>query len=89
MFRLVFWLSVVATLAQAATPGEIAEWAIRSEGCVTLEGNRQPLRDYWRQCEVDLKGTAVSGKGVAILRAAKQKARIYYGPRDAPSSQLS
>ena len=30
--------------------------------------------------EVDLKGTAVTEKGVARLRAAKPKARVYYGP---------
>jgi Leucine-rich repeat (LRR) protein len=30
--------------------------------------------------EVDLKGTAVTDKGVALIKAAKPKAEIYYGP---------
>lgn len=36
--------------------------------------------------EVDLKGTAVTEKGVAILRAAKPDARIYFGPWEAPAA---
>jgi internalin A len=38
--------------------------------------------------EVDLKGTAVSEKGVAILRAAKPKAQIYYGKWEAPTANF-
>jgi len=36
--------------------------------------------------EIDLKGTAVTEKGVAILRATKPDARIYFGPWEAPAA---
>jgi len=45
MFQIVILFSLLSTLAQAATPREIAEWAIRWEGRVTLEGNRQRVTD--------------------------------------------
>ena len=38
--------------------------------------------------EMDLKGSAVTEKGIAILRAAKPKARIYYGPWEAPAANF-
>ena len=38
--------------------------------------------------EVDLKGSAVTEKGLAALRAAKPKALIYYGPWDARSANF-
>jgi hypothetical protein len=34
--------------------------------------------------EVDLKGTGVTEKGVAALRAAKPKIQVYYGPWEQP-----
>jgi len=45
MFQIVILFSLLSTLAQAATPREIAECAIRWEGRVTLEGNRQRVTD--------------------------------------------
>jgi len=38
--------------------------------------------------EVDLKGTAVTEKGVAFLRAAKPNAQIYFGAWDAPAANF-
>ncbi len=38
--------------------------------------------------EVDLKGTGVTEKGIAVLRAAKPKARIYFGPWEAPAASF-
>jgi len=38
--------------------------------------------------EVDLKGTAVTEKGVAVLRAAKPKATVYYGPWESKSANF-
>lgn len=38
--------------------------------------------------EVDLKGTAVTAQGAAILQAAKPKARIYYGPWEAKAANF-
>jgi hypothetical protein len=36
--------------------------------------------------EVDLKGTAVTEKGVATLRQAKPNARVYFGPWSAEAA---
>jgi hypothetical protein len=36
--------------------------------------------------EVDLKGSAVTGKGIAVLQAAKPDARIHFGPWQAPAA---
>ena len=38
--------------------------------------------------ELDLKGAAVTAKGLADLRAAKPKIRVYSGPWDAPSANF-
>ena len=38
--------------------------------------------------EVDLKGTSVSEKGVSAFRAARPKARIYYGPWEARTASF-
>ena len=38
--------------------------------------------------EIDLKGSAVTEKGVAILRAAKPNARIYFGPWEAKAANF-
>jgi internalin A len=38
--------------------------------------------------EVDLKGTSVTEKGVAALRAAKPKAQIYFGPWEAKAANF-
>ena len=38
--------------------------------------------------EVDLKGTAVTGKGLAALRAARPKLRILHGPWDAKAANF-
>jgi hypothetical protein len=38
--------------------------------------------------EVDLKGTSVSEKGVAMLREAKPQTRIYSGPWKAPTASF-
>ena len=38
--------------------------------------------------EVDLRGTAVTEKGIAILRAAKPKARIYQGQWEARAANF-
>jgi hypothetical protein len=36
--------------------------------------------------EADLKGTSVTEKGVAAIRAARPGAVVYYGPWDAKSA---
>ena len=38
--------------------------------------------------EVDLKGSSVTEKGVAALRAAKPKTRIYFGPWEAKAANF-
>jgi hypothetical protein len=38
--------------------------------------------------DLDLKGTSVTEKGLAALRAAKPKARIYFGPWEAKAANF-
>jgi internalin A len=38
--------------------------------------------------DIDLKGTAVTEKGVAVLRAAKPKANIHHGPWSGPAANF-
>ena len=67
------WLEKLKALPKLET--------LRVQGCgrvddeaVTVLGALPNLR------ELDLKGTAVTEKGVAALRAAKPKIQVYYGP---------
>src|SRR5258708_1992494 len=45
LFRTILSLCIVSTVALAASEREMAEWVIRWEGRVVLEGNRQPIND--------------------------------------------
>ena len=54
---------------------------LRLQGCGRVDDAAIPaLLALKNLNEVDLKGTAVTEKGIAALRAAKPKTRIHYGP---------
>ena len=54
---------------------------LQLQGCDRLNDNAAPLLAKFPMLQnIDLKGTAVTEKGVTVLRAAKPKAQIYYGP---------
>ena len=66
MFRIVIALYLASTFVHAASQREIAEWAIRWEGRVTLEGSRKPLHDIsqlpageFRIVGIDLTGAVM------------------------------
>ena len=45
IFRTFIALTLASTFAQAASDRDMAEWVIRWEGRVILEGSRQPIND--------------------------------------------
>lgn len=54
---------------------------LQLQGCDRVSDNAAALLGRFPMLtEIDLKGTAVTGKGVAVLRAAKPKANIHHGP---------
>src|SRR5262245_19241670 len=66
MFRTVIGLFLASTLALAASDRDLAEWVIRWEGGVILEGSRQPLTDLaqlpagdFRIVGIDLTGAVM------------------------------
>lgn len=62
---------------------------LKLQGCDRVDDEAvKLLASFPSLSEVDLKGSAVTEKGVAILRAAKPKARVYYGPWDAPAASF-
>ncbi|HUQ94763.1 MAG TPA: hypothetical protein VM120_23990 [Bryobacteraceae bacterium] len=62
---------------------------LKLQGCDRLNDDAmQVLASFPALREVDLKGTAVTDKGIAILQAAKPKIRVYYGPWQAPAANF-
>ena len=62
---------------------------LRLQGCDRVDDEAvKILAAFPGLKEIDLKGSAVTEKGIAILRAAKPKARIYYGPWDAKAANF-
>jgi internalin A len=54
---------------------------LKLQGCDRVGDDAVPLLSSFPLLqEVDLKGTAVTEKGIAMLRAEKPQARIYHGP---------
>ena len=54
---------------------------LKLQGCDRVDDEAAKLLAAFPMLrEIDLKGTAVTEKGVAALRAAKPKAQIYFGP---------
>ena len=62
---------------------------LRLQGCDRVDDEAiKILVSFPGLKEIDLKGSAVTEKGIAILRAAKPKARIYYGPWEAKAANF-
>lgn len=62
---------------------------LKLQGCDRVDDEAmRVLATFPALQEVDLKGTAVSEKGVAILRAAKPNLKIYFGPWNAPAANF-
>jgi internalin A len=54
---------------------------LKLQGCDRVGDNAASLLARFPMLmDIDLKGTSVTEKGVAVLRAAKPKAHVYYGP---------
>jgi hypothetical protein len=62
---------------------------LKVQGCARIDDEAIPLLAAFPSLqEVDLTGTSVTEKGAASLRAAKPKAKIYYGPWDAKTASF-
>lgn len=62
---------------------------LKLQGCDRVDDSVAPvLAAYPSLQEVDLKGTAVTEKGLAALRAAKPRLRIFHGPWEAKSANF-
>lgn len=62
---------------------------LRLEGCDRIDDDAANLLTGFPNLEeVDLKGTAVTAKGVAALRAARPKLRVYHGPWEAKAANF-
>lgn len=60
---------------------------LKLQGCDRVDDEAvKILAGFPELKEVDLKGTAVTEKGVAALRAAKPDARVYFGPWNAEAA---
>lgn len=60
---------------------------LKLQGCDRVDDDSMNvLATFPSLREIDLKGTAVTGKGIAFLREAKPDARIYHGPWEAPAA---
>lgn len=62
---------------------------LKLQGCDRIDDKAlAPLTTFPALREVDLTGSAVTGKGVALLQSAKPKVKVYYGPWDAKSANF-
>lgn len=62
---------------------------LRLEGCDRIDDEAVAiLATFPKLEEVDLKGTAVTEKGLAALRAARPKLRVFYGAWEAKSANF-
>jgi len=69
------WLERIKTLPKLEK--------LQVQGCIKIDDESlRVLATYPNLRELDLKGTSVTEKGLAIFRAAKPKAVVYTGPWD-------
>lgn len=62
---------------------------LKLQGCSRIDDTAvATLATYVNLEELDLKGTAVTEKGLATLRAARPKLRIFHGPWDAKAANF-
>src|ERR1700720_3143921 len=73
MFRTIFSVCLASILAHAASDCEVAEWVIRWEGRVTLEGVRQPVNDVARLPAGECRITSVDLTGAVMVPSELEK----------------
>jgi len=62
---------------------------LKLQGCDRIDDTSVPILSSFAALEeVDLKGTAVTDKGLAALRAARPKLRVFSGPWDAKAANF-
>jgi len=62
---------------------------LKLQGCEHVDdAGAKVLATFPNLRELDLKGTAVTEKGLALLRAAKPKIQLYTGPWKAPAADF-
>src|SRR6476660_4794639 len=84
MYRAITTLCLAATLAHAASEREIAEWVLRWEGHVVLEGSRKPLTDISQLpageihiAGIDLTGTVMQPQELKKLEGLANLRELY------------
>jgi internalin A len=62
---------------------------LKLQGCDRVDDSAVPILASFPSIEeVDLKGTAVTEKGLAALRTARPKVRVFHGPWDAKAANF-
>src|SRR5947209_16205413 len=72
MYRAITLFFLVAALAYAGSERDTAEWVLRWEGRVVLEGSRQPLNDVSQLPAGDIHITGIDLTG-AVMRPIELK----------------
>jgi len=66
VFRTIITFGLAASLAYAASERETAEWVLRWEGRVTLDGSRQAVSDLSQLPEGDFHITGIDLTGAVM-----------------------
>src|ERR1041384_1561746 len=69
MFRIVFACALASVCAHAASQRELAEWVIRWEGRVMVEGSRQPITELSQIPAGEFTITGIDLTGAVMLPA--------------------
>src|SRR5262245_31721832 len=75
MLRIILTLFLVSGLAQALTQRELAEWVLRWEGTVLLEGAREPITDLTQLPAGEFKIVGIDLTGSVMVPAELEKLR--------------
>jgi hypothetical protein len=70
IFRTLIALTLASTAAQAASDRDMAEWVIRWEGRVIVEGNRLPINDISQLPPGDFRIVGVDLTGAVMVPAS-------------------
>ena len=73
MFRIILIFFLASAFAHALTNRELAEWVIRWEGTVILEGNRQPVTDLTQLPAGEFKIAGIDLTGSVMTPAELEK----------------
>ena len=73
IFRTIIALTLASTAVHAASDRDTAEWVIRWEGRVMIEGNRLPINDISQLPPGDFRIVGVDLTGAVMVPAELQK----------------